>query len=986
MARRSLLTGEERRRLFEPPTSDREIATPYTLSLEELDWIEERRRPANKLGAAVQLALVRHPGFGWTGSQTVAPTLLKFIAEQIHVPPEAMSLYGARVPTRSAHHAAILARLGLRPFSRTDLRLAIAIAADAARSTDKGGPIVEAVMTQLRRQGVALPSPDTIERVSLAGRAQARRQSAVDLLASLSEAQLAALDQLLVNDQQLGKSALAWLRDLPETPSALNMGALMERLDYVRAIGLPPKIAEAIHERRFDQYVREGAIAPAFLLGGYSVGRRRATVAAQLLDLERRISDAAVDMFEKMVGSLFAKARRGRERQYQASQREVAHLMGLFSGVIASVERARADGRDVLDQIDADVGWWKVVAARPKIDALASLALQDPLVSAAERYGALRRFAPTFLAHMRFRAGTGGAPMLKAIALLKELNAGERRHLPDDAPMPFASKAWKTLVKPPRAPINRRLYETAVIATPRDRLRAGDVWIEGSRAYRRFDDYLIPQDDVAAEAQSLPVTVEMGAYLSERASLLDQRLAAFARKLARGDLEDVSLQGEVLSVKPIKASTPDEARVLDRAIDALLPRIRITELLAEIDALTGFSSAFRELRSGRAHDNPSCVLAAVLADATNLGLERMANASQGVTYAQLAWTQSWYLSEENYRAALAKIIDVHHSQSFSRHWGDGLSSSSDGQFFRSGRRRSGAGDINAKYGPEPGLRVYTHLSDMHGSFHTKVLSATASEAPYVLDGLVGRGGGEHYTDTGGATDHVFALCHLLGYRFAPRLREIQDRRLAIIGVKPRHKILEPLLGRAIRVDVVEENWDDILRLAASIKAGAVAPSVMLKKLAAYKRQNRLDLALSEVGRIERTFFTIDWLESPDLRRRCQAGLNKSEARHALAHAVFVHKQGRIADRTLQNQQHRASGLNLVIAAIALWNTLYMQRALDHLRANGQDAPDRLIAHLSPMSWQHIGLTGDYLWRDAAPATAAGERPLHDPHDRLFRVA
>ena len=305
---------------------------------------------------------------------------------------------------------------------------------------------------------------------------------------------------------------------------------------------------------------------------------------------------------------------------------------------------------------------------------------------------------------------------------------------------------------------------------------------------------------------------------------------------------------------------------------------------------------------------------------------------------------------------------------------------------QSGRRRSGAGDINAKYGPEPGLRIYTHLSDMHGSFHTKVLSATASEAPYVLDGLLGRGGGEHYTDTGGATDHVFALCHLLGYRFAPRLRDIHDRRLAIVGAKPRHKILEPLLGRAIRVDVVEENWDDIIRLTASIKAGAVAPSVMLKKLAAYKRQNRLDLALSEVGRIERTLFTIDWLENPDLRRRCQAGLNKGEARHALAQAVFVHKQGRIADRTLQNQQHRASGLNLVIAAIALWNTLYMQRAVDHLRTNGQDAPDRLIAHLSPMSWQHIGLTGDYLWRDAAPAAAAGERPLHDPRDRLFRAA
>ena len=96
---------------------------------------------------------------------------------------------------------------------------------------------------------------------------------------------------------------------------------------------------------------------------------------------------------------------------------------------------------------------------------------------------------------------------------------------------------------------------------------------------------------------------------------------------------------------------------------------------------------------------------------------------------------------------------------------------------------------------------------------------------------------------------------------------------------------------------------------------------MLKKLAAYKRQNRLDLALGELGRLERTFFTLDWLESPELRRRCHAGLNKSEARHALAQAVFAHKQGRIADRTLESQEHRTSGLNLVIAAIAHWNTI-----------------------------------------------------------------
>jgi TnpA family transposase len=630
------------------------------------------------------------------------------------------------------------------------------------------------------------------------------------------------------------------------------------------------------------------------------------------------------------------------------------------------------------------VGWAELLDAKPKVDALAALAAEDPLVSAADRYAALRRFAPTFLEHVRFKAGTGGAPLLKSLAILRDLNRTGRREIPTDAPLPFASKRWKQLVKPSGGEISRRLYETATIATLRDRLKSGDVWVEGSRAYRRFGDYLLPKDQVAAEAHGLPVPIELDGYLAGRASLLDQRLTGFARRLRRGDLIGVTLERDRLSVTPVKAATPEEARSLDRAIDGLLPRIRITELLREVDALTGFTAMFRDLRSGKVHDNPSCILAAVLADATNLGLERMANASQGVTYAQLAWTHSWYLSEENYQAALAKIIEVHHAQPFAKHWGDGQASSSDGQFFRSGRRRGGAGEVNAKYGPEPGLRIYTHLSDMHGSFNTRVLSATSSEAPYVLDGLVGRQGGEHYTDTGGATDHVFALCHLLGYRFAPRMRDLQDRRLAIIGSAAGYKALEPILGRQIRIHLIQENWDDIVRLTASIKAGAVAPSVMLKKLSAFKRQNRLDLALAEVGRIERTLFTLDWLESPELRQRCQAGLNKSEARHALAQAVFVHKQGRIADRTLQNQEHRASGLNLVIAAIALWNTLYMERAVQHLRAQDIPAPDALLAHLSPMSWAHVSLTGDYLWADAA--AAGGFRPLNDPADRLYRAA
>ncbi|PNP96830.1 hypothetical protein A8G00_22840 [Sphingobium sp. SA916] len=191
------------------------------------------------------------------------------------------------------------------------------------------------------------------------------------------------------------------------------------------------------------------------------------------------------------------------------------------------------------------------------------------------------------------------------------------------------------------------------------------------------------------------------------------------------------------------------------------------------------------------------------------------------------------------------------------------------------------------------------------------------------------------------------------------------------------------MGRTIETSAIEADWEDIVRIVASIKEGAVALSAILRKLAAYKRQNRLDFALAELGRIERTLFTRDWLEQPDLRRSCQAGLNKGEARHTLAAAIYTNRQGRFTDRLIENQEYRASGLNLLIAAIAFWNALYMDRAAQHL---GGPFDDALLAHLSPMGWAHISLTGDFLWNRASRLSPGGFRTLNDPMARLKLVA
>ena len=79
-----------------------------------------------------------------------------------------------------------------------------------------------------------------------------------------------------------------------------------------------------------------------------------------------------------------------------------------------------------------------------------------------------------------------------------------------------------------------------------------------------------------------------------------------------------------------------------------------------------------------------------------------------------------------------------------------------------------------------------------------------------------------------------------------------------------------------------------------------------------------------------------------------------EAKNALARAVFLNRLGEIRDQSFENQRYRASGLNL-------WNTVYLQRAVDYLRKQGIEPGPTDFAHLSPLGWAYITLTGDYYW-------------------------
>ena len=233
----------------------------------------------------------------------------------------------------------------------------------------------------------------------------------------------------------------------------------------------------------------------------------------------------------------------------------------------------------------------------------------------------------------------------------------------------------------------------------------------------------------------------------------------------------------------------------------------------------------------------------------------------------------------------------------------------------------------------------------------------------------------------------FCPLYLARVPVCPRIPDLKDRRLYSFAKPSTYPTLEPLIAGRIDVGLIRAHWTDILRIAASIRTGTVTASLILRQLASYPRQNGVAAALRELGRLERTLFTLDWLEDLELRRQTSQELNKGESRNSLARAVFIHRLGEIRDRTFENQKHRASGLNLIVTAIILWNTRYLARAIETMRKT-ERVPDDLLAHLSPLGWEHVNLTGDYIWGAEISITenTDGLRPLRAASTELYRAA
>ena len=984
MPRRAILSTSERETLLALPEDQEELIRHYTLNDTDRALVRQRRGDGNRLGFGVQLSLLRFPGQVLAIDASPPAPLLQWLGGYLGIDPASWQEYAAREETRREHLLELRAYLGLTPFGLKQFRQTVHALSELAWQTDKGIVLASHAIDLLRQQRVIVPALNVVERICAEAITRANRRIYQTLTGSLTEEHRQRLDRLLRRKPETKITWLAWLRQAPVKPNSRQMLEHVERLRTLQALDLPAGIERNLHQNRLLKIAREGGQMTPQDLAKFEPERRYATLVALVVEAMATITDEIVDLHDRIIGKVFNQAKNQQLKQLQQSGKAINDKVRLYWKVGRALVEAKQNGGDPFAAIESVLPWEAFAQSVSEAQHLAQPEDFDYLHLAGDSVTTLRRYAGEFLNILKLHAVPAAQEVLDAVQVLRAVKADSARKIPANAPTGFIKKRWKELVFTD-AGIDPRYYELCTLSELKNMLRSGDIWVEGSRQFKNFDEYLVPQEKFAslrqASALPLPVATDCDHYLHDRLRLLEHQLQTVNRMAGSDQLPDATITDTGPKITPLDAAVPEGAKALIDQAAMLLPHVKITELLMEVEEWTGFTRHFTHLKSRETTKDKTLLLTTILADAINLGLTKMTECCPGTTYAKLSWLQAWHIRDETYSAALADLVNAQLAQPFAAHWGDGSTSSSDGQRFRVGGKAESTGHINPKYGAEPGRQFYTHVSDRYAPFHTKVINVGVRDSTYVLDGLLYHESDlrveEHYTDTAGFTDHVFALTHLLGFRFAPRLRDLGDTRIYVPKSAETYPELRPIIGGTLNVKQIRDHWDGILRLATSIKQGTVTASLMMGKLASYPRQNGLAVALRELGHIERSLFILDWLQSPELRRRVQVGLNKGEARNALARAVFFYRLGEIRDRSFEQQRYRASGLTLVTAAIVLWNTVYLERATEALKNHGM-VDDSLLQYLSPLGWEHINLTGDYVWRQSPRVKKGKLRPLRSP--------
>ncbi|GAB2796427.1 TnpA family transposase [Hymenobacter luteus] len=963
----------------------------FYLSPQDLLFLADYRRAYTQLGCAVQLCTLRFLGTFLPIPTQVPAVVVHTLTQQLRVSDDAWPARYTRPNTLSDHQARIVAYLGFVAYEgRQAFRLTRWLYAQVLTSTVRPSVLFDLATAHLVAQRVVLPGVTVLARLIARVRERTGRHLYRQLRSRLHPTQQSALEDLLAIAPGQRLTRLEALRTAPTRVSGPALVAALARLDQVRALGVGDIPLHDLPEARLGRLARHAQVAWGQTLSRMGEERRLATLLVFAQALERTATDDILDLFDGLMSSLALRGEAKRRRERLRSLKDLDHAALVLQQAVRILLDETVPEGSIRQQVLARVGEAPLRAAADAVQALAS-GEDDPLLQALSgSYATVRRFLPALLAGIAFEGSPSAKPLLDAWHFLRQQEAGGRgRPKWVAAPRPLVPKSWVRQVFPSKDVVNPAAYTLCVLDRLHQALRRREVFVGRSDRYGDPQAELLRGEawEAAREsvARALDRSLDPALELARLQAQLRTAYAEVGEDLPRNTaLQVLHHEGQpYVVVSPLPAQEePESLRELRTQLAQQLPPVELAALLLEVNAFTGFARAFTHVADGQTNavDLPLSICAVLLAQACNIGLKAVARADvPALTLPRLSWVQQNYVRVETLTAANARLVDGQAQLRLAQAWGGGEVASADGMRFVVPVRTIHAGWNRKYYGSQRGVTYYNFTGDQFTGFHGIVIPGTLRDSLFILAGLLEQQTSldprEIMADTHGYSDVVFGLFALLGYRFSPRLADLSDQRFWRLGKEDDYGPLNELGRHVVNAQLIRDHWEDMLRLAGSLKLGRVKAAAVMRTLQRAGSLSGLGRAVAELGRVEKTLYLLAYVQDEAYRRRILVQLNRGEGRHALARAVFHGKKGELRQRYREGMEDQLGALGLVVNAVVLWNTRYLQQALEHWQETEGELNPEDVGRLSPLLHEHINMLGRYDFTLPDSIAAGQLRPL-----------
>jgi TnpA family transposase len=946
------------------------------------------RGPATKFGFLLMLKTFQRLGYFVTSDQ-IPDAIIDHLAdiEELTADREALARYDVS-RSRKSHMGLIRRYLGVLPFSDEADRLLCQALVDAALTKDDLADIINVGIELLVKYRYELPAFGTLLREAKAQRAVTYQTLFRGVHDRMTDADRVMLDALFVVSD--GARTSLWNELKADAPKA-TLGGLRELLKHYDQLAVLAGKHELLHTIpvvKRQQLALEGMSLDAASMADMEA-KKRYTVTLALIERQlARVTDDLCDVFSKQMIKVQHLADTELEDYLTANQDKTDEILRRFAELDTVLQSAQPMGEQIASAR-------RLVTARPDLCEFSRVHAEYGGKNEARfmwghfkpKRGELFRI----LTKLPFVATSQDKHFERSLAFVV---ANHRRHadwLPlggkGDAALTLQDldwlpeKWWKLVtgessdkVVPTR--VNRRQLEVCVCRQLVQELKSADICVPGGDSYSDFREQLLPMEECAkalaefGELVGLPVDSQgfvdhLRTQLVEAADAVDRDYlgnTCFKIVDGRPTLSRLLKKPEPAGFEAVEAALTKKLQALDLSmLDVLADTMRWLNWGQFFGPLSGHES--------KLDDEARRQILTTFAYGTGLGPTQVAKSVTGVSDRQIAFLNQRHVTTEKLEAAICGVINAYNRFWLPKLWGDGKRAGADGTKWDLYENNL-LSESHIRYGGYGGIAYY-HVSDNYIALFSHFIPCGVWEAIYILDGLTKNQSDIQpntlHGDTQAQSTPVFGLAYLLGIKLMPRIRNWKDLKCYKPSPEAVYKHISELFTKDnINWELIARHLPDMLQVALSIKAGRIAPSTILRKLGTASRKNKLYFAFRELGRVVRTIFLLEYVNSEELRRIIQSATNRCESFNK--YAQWVYFAADLIQENVRDEQLKVIKYNHLIANLLVFhNCKTMTEALKELQDEGMTLTPDILRALSPYR-QHPSRFGSYDLKDREAGT------------------